>query len=803
MDRIPRLAVAETAVNLTAVNADVPDDLLTEPWLTPRPAAREILLRVRGTVQGVGFRPFVHRVATRLALSGWVRNDRQGVLLRVAGSPTRIEELERALRDEAPAAAHVHSVTEVPPDPDLPGIGVGFTIADSDETGDVEAAIPPDLALCPACRDELQDPADRRYRYPFINCTQCGPRYAIVEALPYDRPGTTMRAFRMCPACQAEYDDPSSRRFHAQPNACARCGPRVTYTPVGGSAVEADAAIERAAQDLAAGRIVAVKGVGGYHLLVVATNEAAVATLRERKHREEKPFAVMFADLAAVEAVADVSPAAAQGLTSAAAPIVLLPRRAGTDLAPGVAPGNPWIGALLAYTPLHVLLLEAAGRPLVATSANLSDEPLCTDNAEAHRRLAGIADAFLDHDRPIAHPVDDSVLRPVPDGSVLLRRARGYAPSPLTLPGRVAGQWLCVGAQMKNTLAVAAGDRVVLSPHIGDLGDAATGEIFRRTSDVLGDLLGGEFTSVACDRHPDYTSTRYAASLQLPGVAVQHHLAHVLACLLEHGRAADGVLGVAWDGTGYGEDGTVWGGEFLLLRDQTALRFGRLRPFRLPGGDAAARDPRRVALGLLHAMDDPGYDATAQRLGFSAVDAQVLKTMLARQLNAAVSSSAGRLFDGFSALVGLAQHNRYEGQAPLAVEAAAVRANSASTPEWVLPIQDIAAGHGAVCELDWRPIVSAALSQRANGPGPAELALAFHRALAAGIVAVACRAGVGTVALSGGCFQNTLLLELTVAALRAERFEVLTHRHLPPNDGNIAAGQALAACWNLTTVRLP
>ncbi|MBL9209154.1 MAG: carbamoyltransferase HypF [Opitutaceae bacterium] len=790
-------------MNGSAVNADRPEIGAVEPAPPPRPAAREILLRVRGTVQGVGFRPFVHRVATRLALSGWVRNDRQGVLLRVAGSPARIEELERALRDEAPAAAHVCSVTELPPDPALPAAGVGFTIADSDETGAVEAAIPPDLALCPACRAELLDPADRRHRYPFINCTQCGPRYAIVEALPYDRPGTTMRVFRMCPACQAEYDDPASRRFHAQPNACARCGPRVTYTSVGGSSVQDDAAIARAAQDLAAGRIVAVKGVGGYHLLVDATSEAAVATLRERKHREEKPLAVMFADLAAVAAVAEVSPEAGQRLTSAAAPIVLLPRRAGTALAAGVAPGNPWIGALLAYTPLHVLLLEAVGRPLVATSANLSDEPLCTDNAEAHRRLAGIADAFLDHDRPIAHPVDDSVLRPAADGPVLLRRARGYAPSPLALPGRLAGQWLCVGAQMKNTLAVAAGERVVLSPHIGDLGDAPTAEVFRRTSDMLGDLLGGEFTSVACDRHPDYTSTRYAASLHLPGVAVQHHLAHVLACLLEHRRAADGVLGVAWDGTGYGEDGTVWGGEFLLLRDQTALRFGRLKPFRLPGGEAAARDPRRVALGLLHAMDDSRYDATAQRLGFSLGESQVLRVMLARRLNAAVTSSAGRLFDGFSALMGLALRNRFEGQAPLAVEAAATGATAGAAPDLVLPVQEMAPGQGAVCELDWRPLVSAALAHRQNGVSPAELAFGFHRALAAGIAAVARRAGVGTVALSGGCFQNLLLLELTVAALRAEKFEVLTHRHLPPNDGNIAAGQALAACWNLTSVRLP
>jgi hydrogenase maturation protein HypF len=726
------------------------------------------------------------------------------VLIRAVGTAEKIAALEQALRDELPPAAHVLAIEEQVIGPELPSANGVFAILESDAAGEVEAAIPPDLALCAACRAELGNPADRRYRYPFINCTQCGPRYSIVEALPYDRPNTTMRAFRMCPECQAEYDNPASRRFHAQPNACSICGPSVWLTSVDGAELAAgDDAVEQAAQRIASGQIVAVQGIGGYHLLVDATNDSAVSELRRRKQRDEKPFAVMFASLGDLERFARVSDAAAEALTSIAAPIVLLSRRAEAPLAPSVAPGNPWVGAFLAYSPLQVLLLEAVGRPIVATSGNLADEPLCTDPTEAHRRLAKIADVFLDHDRPIAHPVDDSVLRLANTGTVLLRRARGYAPSPLNLPRPLTGKWLCVGAQMKNTLAVATGDRVVLSPHIGDLGGAATAEVFHRTAQMLAELHGGEFTAVACDKHPDYTSTRYADALGLPRVAVQHHLAHVLACLLEHRRAADGVLGVAWDGTGYGEDGTIWGGEFLLLRQNTALRFGRLHPFQIPGGEAAIRDPRRVALGLFHGAEELRYQQIAQDLGFSGSDATLLRRMLDRGLNSPVTSSAGRLFDGIGALLGLGRRNQFEGQTPLAVEAAATGGFSESGLVLPLPIDELPPGSPATYELDWRPLIESLLAERRRGTSAAALAAAFHRALAAGIVAMARRAGVGTIAMSGGCFQNTLLLDLTVEALRAERFDVLTHRELPPNDGNISAGQALAALWNLTTVELP
>lgn len=764
----------------------------------------DLLLRLRGTVQGVGFRPFVHRVATRLGLAGWVRNDAHGVLVRLAGPAEKIEAFEAALREELPPATHLLTVAEEAPGGELPDVGAGFAILDSAGAGPLDVSLPPDLAICPACWAELLDPQDRRHRYPFINCTQCGPRYSIVEALPYDRPRTTMRAFRMCAECQAEYDDPASRRFHAQPNACPRCGPRIQLTSGDGSELARDdEAIREAASRIAGGAIVAVKGVGGYHLLADATSEAAVAELRRRKHREEKPFAVMFATLAGVEEVAEVSVEAARLLASAAAPIVLVPRRAGAGLAGGVAPGNPWIGALLAYAPLHLLLLHAVGRPVVATSANLAEEPLCTDNGEAHERLRGIADAFLDHDRPIAHPVDDSVVRVARTGPLLLRRARGHAPSPLTLPAEIGGSWLCVGAQMKNTVAVAAGERVVLSPHIGDLGGSATSEVFRRTAEMLGTLHARAFTAVACDKHPDYTSTGYAAGLGLPVLAVQHHLAHVLACLLEHRCRARDVLGVAWDGTGYGEDGTSWGGEFLLLRDKSAVRFGRLRPFPLPGGDAAAREPRRVALALLRELEAGRASQWDEPLGFQPGEAEVLRRMLARGLNTPWSSSVGRLFDGVGALLGLGWRNRFEGQTPLAVENAAVMSRQGIAPALSMAVCDLGAGRGAHCELDWQPLLDGMLRQRAAGVASGALALAFHRALAKAIVDVARRAGVDTVALTGGCFQNALLLDLTVEALRAARFEVLVHRQLPPNDGNIAAGQALAAFWGLTSVELP
>jgi hydrogenase maturation protein HypF len=763
------------------------------------PPLTDVLLRVSGTVQGVGYRPFVHRTATKLGLSGWVLNDAAGVLIRVAGGRERVDALAEALVHAAPPAAEVAACDELAPSADDPPAGSGFTIIASRNGGEVATATPPDLALCDDCRAELLDPADRRHHYPFINCTQCGPRYSLIERLPYDRPHTTMRGFRMCLDCAREYHDPSSRRFHAEPNACPVCGPHVTLANASGQVISShEAALRSARTLLREGLIFAVKGVGGYHLMCDATNPHAVAMLRRRKHREEKPLAVMFRDLDQLHNFAGVSAAAHILLTSAQAPIVLVPRLPGTALAAELAPGNPWLGALLPYSPLHVLLLGSLDFPLVATSANLSEEPICIDSTEARQRLNGIADLFLEHNRPIARPVDDSVVRLTPaDKPILLRRARGYAPGPLSLPGPLPGTLLCVGGQMKNTVAVASGRQVVLSPHIGDLENVTTRDIFAQTIEMLGQLHGASFTAVVHDKHPAYSSTQYAERSGLPRIAVQHHLAHVLACLLEHRQPADDVLGIAWDGTGYGEDGTIWGGEFIQLRNNQAERFARLRPFRLPGSEAAVRDARRVALGFAHALGKIG--AMAAHLKYSDHETAVLATMLQQSLNSPLCSSAGRLFDGFGALLGLGSHNSYEGQLPLAVEAAATGAAPASD---ALPFPVVrSTTPGARLEVDWQPALEQVLARRASDA--AAPAAALHRGLVQAMVEVARQAGAGTVVLTGGCFQNALLHALAVDALQAAGFRVLVHRRLSPNDNSIAAGQALAALWNLTTVSLP
>ncbi len=767
--------------------------------VAPPAAALDLLFRVRGTVQGVGFRPFVHRLARRHELRGWVRNDGEGVLVRAAGEASAVEAFAAALAADAPPAARVEAVERSRPDASTPSLGGSFVVDASTGTeGPAATAVPADLGLCADCRRELLDPADRRHRYPFINCTQCGPRYSLIERLPYDRERTTMRAFRLCPDCRREYDDPADRRFHAEPNACPTCGPRLALTDPSGARLAADDDALRATADaLRAGRIVAVKGLGGYHLMADAGAGPVVAELRRRKHREEKPLAVMFPDLAAARAAVELSAAAERLLTSPAAPIVLAPRRAEAPLAPAIAPGNPWVGVLLPSTPLHVLLLAAFGGPLVATSANLSEEPLCTDNAEARVRLAGIADLFLEHDRPIARPVDDSVVRLTRHGRpLLLRRARGHAPAPLALPGRLDGVALCVGAHLKSTVALAAGDRAVVSPHLGDLGNAATQALFERTAAMLSALHGLRPTRVVHDKHPDYASTLHARRTGLPALAVQHHLAHVLACLLDNRAAPDDVLGVAWDGTGAGEDGTVWGGEFLLLRDGRATRFARLRPFRLPGGEAAVRDIRRIVLGLGH--ETGCFAPAAARLGVPPTETAVLGRMLAQGLNAPVCTSAGRLFDAAGALLGVCAANRFEGQAPLQLEAAAGREPLAGEA-LPFPVRPCADG-SAVLEVDWEP----AFLRLLEAPGPAAAtAAAFHRGLAAAIADVARAAGAGRVALTGGCFQNALLHDLADAALASAGFTVLAHRELSPNDNSISAGQALAALLGLTTVHRP
>lgn len=766
------------------------------------PPSLDRMLRVRGTVQGVGFRPFVLRLATEFGVSGWVRNDADGVLVRVVGSAAQIESFAAAVVSLAPHASRVTDVEWLDASLVEPGVSGGFCIIESKSSpSEIETDAPVDLAPCADCRRELLDPANRRHRYPFINCTQCGPRYTIIERLPYDRPQTTMAVFAMCPECQHEYADPRDRRFHAEPNACPACGPQLELSNGSGQVLARGAtALAQVIASLCDGHVVAVKGVGGFHLMTDATNEVAVAELRRRKHREEKPFAVMFRDLAMLWHWAEVSPAAESLLTSPQSPIVLVPKLAAPHpLAGSVAPNNPWLGALLPSSPLHLLLLAEVDRPLVATSANRSDEPLCIDDDDARQRLSGIADCFLGHDRVIARPVDDSIIRFTASGAaIVLRRARGYAPGSLNLPGALPQPMICVGAQMKNTVAVASGRRVVLSPHIGDLGGSATHRVFARSIDTLSSLLATKAAAVVCDKHPDYNSTRFAEDSGLPGIAVQHHLAHLLAVLLEHDHPADGVLGVVWDGTGYGEDGTIWGGEFILLDGGRASRFARLRPFCLPGGDAAVRDARRVAVALAEHADSPMHADVAARFGFTSHETSTLQVMLRDGLNSPVCSSVGRLFDGVAALLGLGERNAFEGQLPLAVETAALGA----TPDGEslrFPVRP--ATNGASWEIDWRPAITPLLAKPPHNVG--RHAAAFHRGLVDAIMETCQLAGVKTVALSGGCFQNAILRDFAESKLSNAGFIVLAARELPANDGAIAAGQALGALWNLTTVDLP
>jgi len=764
----------------------------------------DVLVRVRGTVQGVGFRPYAYRIASEMHLKGWIKNDGQGVVIRLIGLTKTIDLFIKKLVHDAPAIAHIVSVETIPTPQDAIPVTPEFEIIASERSQTpADLSIPSDLAPCHHCASEMADKRNHRYGYAFINCTQCGPRYSILEEIPYDRSHTSMRAFRMCSKCQKEYNDPLNRRFHAEPNACPVCGPQLSLYSKLGEKIDTKDEIKSAAELLRSGGILAVKGIGGYHLMVDAKNEKAVIELRKRKYRDHKPFAVMFADIATMREHMEISDEESDLLSSQAAPIVLCKRLLNSDLSLAVAPNNPWVGAMLPSSPLHILRLKSFGGPLIATSGNLSEEPLCKDEKEAHHRLASIADQFLDHNRAIVHPVDDSVIRISEHGPVMLRRARGYAPYGTALPAALEGSYLCVGAQMKNTVALAYQDRVLTSPHIGDLGNASTQEAFRKTIGIIGGLIATPLSHVVCDLHPDYSSTNYAERLGLPVVRVQHHLAHILSCLFENHHSADRVLGVAFDGTGYGEDGTIWGGEFILLNKGRASRFAKLRTFRLPGAEAAIKDARRTALALAHICGEERFMEVAKQFGYTERNASVFDNILVSGLNSPVTSSAGRFFDGVGALLGLGDINHYEGQLPLAVEAAAMQATQWSNDlKSLIRVNAVDVSEGANYELDWEPLVEYLWTSRIKKDA-STLALDLHHAFAQGIVDTARIAGVDSVALSGGCFQNVLLLDITTRLLKEAGFRVLIHQEIPPGDGGIALGQALAAVWDLTRVELP
>ena len=748
---------------------------------------------IRGAVQGVGFRPFVYRLATDLRLTGWVVNSAAGVIVEAEGAHADLAAFLLRLDREKPPRAFVQSFEATFLD------AAGFTTFEirPSVAGAKTTLVLPDIATCPDCLCEVLDPADRRYRYPFTNCTNCGPRFTIITALPYDRPNTSMAGFEMCAACRAEYENPRDRRFHAQPNACAACGPHLElWDPSGRVMASHDQALRAAADQVRAGSILAVKGLGGFHLVVDARHDGGVRRLRQLKAREEKPLALMYPSLEVIIADCNVSEPEARLLASPEAPIVLLRRRpadrpAQSDrqhpVAASVAPGNPYLGVMLPYTPLHHLLMRDLGFPIVATSGNVSDEPICTDAREALERLGGMADLFLVHDRPIVRHADDSVVRVVLDREMVLRRARGYAPLPIPLRHE-AGPVLAVGAHLKNTIALSVGTNAFVSQHIGDLETPQAYQAFRDVIGAFERLYEQRTSAVACDLHPAYLSTRYAHETGLPVVPVQHHLAHVLACMAEN-ELDEPVLGVSWDGTGFGLDGTVWGGEFLRVGPGGVTRVAHLRTFGLPGGEVAIREPRRAALGLLHELfGDALFDKgdLAPVAAFTGGELAIVRQMLVRRVNTPRTSSAGRLFDAIASLSGLRQRVRHEGQAAMDLEFALDGVNTDEAYPFVL-----AAGDPAV--IDWAPLVGAVLDDVRAGVAAGLISARFHNALAEIIVAIARRDGADRVVLTGGCFQNRYLTERAVGRLRAEGFRPYWHQRIPPNDGGIALGQIVAA----------
>ena len=770
----------------------------------PRQARRAAML-VRGVVQGVGFRPFVYRLALEEGLAGFIGNDTDGVTIEVEGPVDGVEAFQARLRAEAPPLARIDSVAAR----EVAATGeAGFRIVASAVLGRVSTGIPADAATCPDCLRELLNPADRRYRYPFLNCTNCGPRFTITRRIPYDRPQTSMAKFPMCAACQAEYDDPLNRRFHAQPNACWECGPRVWLVGADGEAIAAADAVAASIDRLVAGQIVAIKGIGGFHLSVDATNDAAVMRLRERKRRYGKPLAVMVRDVEAAREICALTGAEEALLQMAARPIVLARRREGGEIAESVAPGIPWLGVYLPYAPLQHLLFadhhstKTGVRALVMTSANLSEEPIAIDNDEARQRLGAIADAFLMHDREILQHCDDSVMAVVDSAPQLIRRARGFVPLGVELP-LDSPPLLAVGGHLKNVFALARGRHVYQSQHLGDLENLTGLEFFRESLDHLMRTFEIEPETVVHDLHPGYLSTQWAGEWArergLGRIAAQHHHAHLAGCMAEHGLEGP-VIGLALDGTGYGSDGRIWGGEALICRMESFERFAHLEYVPMPGGEAAIREPWRMAMGHLHAA---GFDVESGAMlglfGSAEGETRVLRQMIERGVNTPLTSSLGRLFDAAAAVVLGRRVVDYEAQAAIELEGLAV--DEPDEPGYRM---EIAGGDWARREpvrISAAPLWRELIGELRAGVSKARIAGRFHAGVAAGFVRAAVMArsatGLSQVALSGGCMHNRRLARLLRAGLEMEGFQVFQHRNVSPGDGGLSYGQAVVAAATL------
>jgi hydrogenase maturation protein HypF len=746
-------------------------------------------ITVQGVVQGVGFRPFVYRLASRLGLGGTVRNDTTGVVIDVEGEAASLETFLQALVAEAPPLARVERVA-------AEGKAVrhyaSFAIEPSGVQEETDVFISPDVATCAACLRELANPHDRRYHYPFLNCTHCGPRFTIIIAAPYDRGRTTMAGFTMCPACQTEYEDPRDRRFHAQPTACPACGPGLRVADSEGNAIMVDNPLAFIGARLQAGKIVAVKGLGGYHLCCDALQDDAVRELRRRKHREAKPLAIMVQDLATVRGLCQVSAIEAELLASPRRPIVLLRKRDGCPIAEEVAPRNRYLGVMLPYTPLHHLLLWHAARPLVMTSGNLTEEPIAYEDDDAIGRLGGIGNYFLTHNRPIHMRCDDSVTRVVLGRELPLRRSRGYAPLPIRLATPCTVPILACGGHLKNTFCLARGEYAFLSHHIGDLEDYRTYRAFVEGIEHIKRLFEIIPEAVAYDLHPGYLSSQYALSLaDLPRVAVQHHHAHIASCMAEN-RCEGPVIGVAWDGTGYGTDGRIWGGEFLVATYAHFQRLAALEEVPLPGGEQAIRQPWRLAAAYLHhvygeAMEDLDVDLI-RRLDRRAWP--IIRQMLVKGINSPLTSSAGRLFDAVAALLGLRDEVQYEAQAAVELE---MLADGVPSTGYAFRIR----GERTPMVVETKGIIRGVVDDLIRGEPVPRIAAKFHTTLRQIICEVCGRirelTGLRRVALSGGVFQNVRLLTEVLSNLQAHGFEVYTHSQVPPNDGGISLGQAVVA----------
>jgi len=749
---------------------------------------QKVKIVIRGVVQGVGFRPFIYRLAKELNVNGWIINSSQGVFIEAEAERKILEQFLSKIETDRPKNSYIQSFEHTWLDAE--GF-VNFEIRESLDAGSKTALVLPDISTCNDCLEEIFDPQNRRYLYPFTNCTNCGPRFSIIADLPYDRPNTTMGEFLMCEKCRVEYTDPLNRRFHAEPTACPECGPQVTLTDNRENVLfEKHEAVLAAVAAIKKGSIIALKGIGGYQLICDASNPDAVKTLRQRKRRSEKPFALMFPDAASVIAECELSDAEHRLLTSVEAPIVLLKRK--KDVKSRVSAectfGNPYFGIMLPYSPLHHILMKELGIPVVATSGNISEEPICITEADAHAKLGDIADFFLVHDRKILRHVDDSIVRIAAGKEVMIRRARGYAPLPVVLSGIENTTIIAAGAHLKNTIAINKDSNVFISQHIGDLENIESIDAFKKVIIDLENFYELTPDIVICDEHPDYISSKYSESLSLPLHKVQHHYAHVLSCMVENELDED-VLGVSWDGTGYGSDGTIWGGEFITPNGFAFKRAGHFKTFRLPGGEAAIHDVWKIGFSLLYDVYGNEVFKLKNIPLLENKDVRTIMQLLDKNINSPVTSSCGRLFDGISAIIGINQHANFEAQAAMELEFAA---DDYKTNEYfTFTIDEINDAY----VFNWHDVIRTIVTYLAAGEKPGLIAAKFHNTLAEVIVQTAGKLKIKKVLLTGGCFMNKLLLERSVQRLEEEGFKVYTQQRVPAGDGGISLGQMKYASY--------